>query len=104
MNDSQKVNEIFDRAKQQEPYYSDASFTSQVNVGIKGPRTPRRFMDGTIMAIATLLGITIIYSQIPLDLLVSNIPTSIVINPISLVLAAGLSSALCYFTYFVLED
>ena len=104
MNDAQKINEIFDHARQQEPNYSNASFTCQVDVGIKRERWLSRLRSCSIMVIATLIGIITINTQIPLHLLLSKIPASIVINPASIMLAVGLSSGLCYFTYFVLED
>lgn len=104
MNDAQKVDEIFDHARQQEPNYSNASFICQVDVGIKRERWLSRLRSCSIMVIATLIGIITINTQIPLHLLLSKIPASIVINPASIMLAVGLSSGLCYFTYFVLED
>ena len=104
MNDAQKINEIFDHARQQEPNYSNASFTSQVDVGIKRERLLSRVRSCSIMIIAALIGVITINTQIPLHLLLSKIPASIVINPASIMLAVGLSSGFCYFTYFVLED
>jgi presenilin-like A22 family membrane protease len=104
MNDTQKINEIFDDARQQEPNYSNANFISQVNIGIKRERLLSRLRSCSIMVIAALIGIITINTQIPLHLLLSKIPASIVINPTSIMLAVGLSSGLCYFTYFVLED
>ena len=95
---------LFKQARQKEPYYGGKDFVSRVAVEIGRQKKLSKTKEAIIIGSAAVIGATITYAYFPLEMIMQQVPTSFVINPMTVLMAAGITSISCGFAYWLAED
>lgn len=95
---------LFKQARQKEPYYGGKDFVSRVAVDIGRQKKLSKTKEAIIIGSAAVIGATITYAYFPLEMIMQQVPTSFVINPMTVFIAAGITSISCGFAYWLAED
>ena len=95
---------LFKQARQKEPYYGGKDFVSRVAVDIGRQKKLSKTKEAIIIGSAAVIGATITYAYFPLEMIMQQVPTSFVINPMTVLMAAGITSINCGFAYWLAED
>jgi hypothetical protein len=95
---------LFKQARQKEPYYGGKDFVSRVAVDIGRQKKLSKTKEAIIIGSAAVIGATITYAYFPLEMIMQQVPTSLVINPMTVLIAAGITSISCGFAYWLAED
>lgn len=95
---------LFKQARQKEPYYGGKDFVSRVAVDIGRQKKLSKTKEAIIIGSAAVIGATITYAYFPLEMIMQQVPTSFVINPMTVLIAAGITSISCGFAYWLAED
>ena len=98
------LDDLFKQARQKEPYYSGKDFVSRVAVDIGRQKKLSKTKEAIIIGSAAVIGATITYAYFPLEMIMQQVPTSFVINPMTVLMAAGITSISCGFAYWLAED
>ena len=53
---------------------------------------------------AAIIGAAMTYAYFPLEVIMQQIPTSLLINPMTVAMVAGITSISCGFAYWLAED
>jgi len=94
---------LFKQARQKEPYYGGKDFVSRVAVDIGRQKKLSKTKEAIIIGSAAVIGATITYAYFPLEMIMQQVPTSFVINPMTVLMAAGITSISCGFAYWLAE-
>jgi hypothetical protein len=95
---------LFKQARQKEPYYGGKDFVSRVAVDIGRQKKLSKTKEAIIIGSAAVIGATITYAYFPLEMIMQQVPTSFVINPMTVLMAAGITSISCGFAYWLAEN
>ena len=95
---------LFKQARQKEPYYGGKDFVSRVAVDIGRQKKLSKTKEAIIIGSAAVIGATMTYADFPLAMIMQQVPTSFVINPMTVLMAAGVTSISCGFAYWLAED
>ena len=95
---------LFKQARQKEPYYNGKDFVSRVAVDIDRRKKLSKTKETMITGSAAIIGAAMTYAYFPLEMILQQVPTSFVINPMTVLMAAGITSISCGFAYWLAED
>ncbi|MBT3672513.1 MAG: hypothetical protein HOM90_08910 [Porticoccaceae bacterium] len=86
------INNLFAKARNSEPYFSNRRFGSRVLTVIKLQEPVPFWKEVTIEMLGALIGCGLAYSFFPFNDLIASIPTKFVVGPsVLLSIAAGIS-------------
>ena len=103
MKQSTDIENLFNQARNSEPYFSNRRFGSRVLTVIKLQEPVPFWKEVTIEMLGALIGCALAYSFFPFTDLVSSIPTKFSIGPMVLLSVAGGFSVLCGLGYWTAE-
>jgi hypothetical protein len=103
MKQSTDIENLFNQARNSEPYFSNRRFGSRVLTVIKLQEPVPFWKEVTIEMLGALIGCGLAYSFFPFNDLIAGIPTKFVIGPSVLLSIAGVISCTCAIAYWTAE-